>query len=516
MGLFAKQLSTAEKALAEGNLALAEKVLKPLLRSAPRHSRANELMAYVAGNRGDEESLLRFLKVATATSDASATSWHYLGVLHLRKHRLPEAEACFRTALRMHSDFFEAWHELGRTLHEKGDFPDALAAFGQATGLNPQSYEVHHNSGRALYAAGQFEEALRRYDQSIELAPASADPWLNRGEVLHDLNRMDLALASYARAQALRPGFSEARANEALTRLITGDWDAGWQAFEARWSGAAALQERHAQIPRWRGDASLHGKRVLIWCEQGFGDTLQFCRFVPRVLEQSQSVVFEVQPPLQPLLQSNFDCEVVSVGGAIPQCDLQIPLMSLPLALKATLDNLPGVPYLKPEPERLAHWRSRLMRTTIKPRIAIATSGRSTYKHETRRQVSLRQFECLAQRCHLFLTQKDLTDDDRRTLSEKDFEVDFLGDEIEDFRDGAAIVANVDLVITVDTSLAHLAGALGKPVWLLLAEVPDWRWMLRRQDSPWYPNATLFRQQKAGDWEGVFAEVCRQLDEQFR
>jgi tetratricopeptide (TPR) repeat protein len=507
-------LAIAEHAFRSGDFPLAERLLKAVLAADPSSSKANELMAYVSGRRGDVEGTGRFLQRATAAADASATSWYYLGVW-LREHRRnAEAVAALESALRIGGEFFEALHDLGCALHDSGEPARALRAYERAAALNPASYPLIHNQGRALAALGRYDEALERYDRALALKPDGAESWLNRGESLHDLGRHREALDSYARALAARPRYVDVRPNAALTHLALGEWREGWKEYEYRWKVTAAPARRHARIPAWLGESPLEGKRLLVWCEQGFGDTLQFCRYVPLLAERGATVVLEVQEPLQPLLAVNFDCAVVAVGDGLPPCDLQIPMLSLPLAFGTTPQSVPAnVPYVKAPDSKALEWRERVSRPGRKLKVAIACSGRTTYRNESRRQVSLRDFATLREEAHLFLVQKELGDDDRRYLSGEDPGIEYLGEEIRDFRDGAGIVANMDLVVSIDTSLTHLAGAMGKPVWLVQSLVSDWRWLAGRTDSPWYPTLTIFRQRTLGDWKGVMEDVRGALRE---
>jgi Flp pilus assembly protein TadD len=462
---------------------------------------------------GDDDGVERHLLVATASPDASDTAWYYLGVQRMRVGRFEEAEPAFRQALLLNPSLFEAAHDLGRTLHEEGRFQDAIEQYERAMALRPTAFEPLHNAGRSKAALERYDEALALYDRSLRINPEQAETWLNRGEVLHDIGDFDAALESYVRALRLRPDFPEATANSAVTLLARGDYERGWTAFEARRRGASSLAERHTGIASWSAEQSLDGKTLLVWAEQGFGDTLQFCRYLPLLIERGASLVLEVQQDLKALMAANFDFPVIAAGEPAPACDLQVSLVSLPLAFKTRLDTIPAVvPYLRPVREKVERWRTRLNDGTKGVKVAVATSGRKSYKHEARRRVAVCDLHLLAQHADLYLVQKDLSPEDREYLRANG-NIRYLGDEITDFTDGSAIVENMDLVITIDTSLGHLAGALAKPVWLLLSDVPDWRWMLERCDSPWYPTARLFRQRRAGSWDDVLGDVLQALRE---
>ena len=475
-----QRLQMAQEALARGDVASAEGILRRLLRSA----------------------------------HASPIAWYYLGACYFQHRRFGEAEAALRRSLDVKGEYFEALHELGRSLHEQGRFDEAVAAYGRALALNGRSFEALHNLGMSLAAAQRLEDALGRYDEALQHNPQHALTWHTRGDVLRLLDRPEEALASYGKALALQPDFPEAKANEAIVRLALGQWDLGWRAFEARWRAAGGLRKRHTDIPAWEGERPIDGTTILAWCEQGLGDTLQFCRYARLLMDEGAKVVLEVQPALKALLSASLDCPVFARDDPIPPCDLQVPLMSLPGHFGTTPATVPAhVPYLRAESERTGFWKDRLQRRDGRPRVAIACSGRAGHAFDMRRQVALEHFAPLAQWAHLYLVQKELRDEDRPAFERSGGAMEFLGGEITDFQDSAAIVANLDLVISVDTSLVHLAGALGKSVWVLLADVPDWRWLRERTDSAWYPTARLFRQERPGDWAGVMARVEAALKE---
>jgi tetratricopeptide (TPR) repeat protein len=508
-----KDIRVAREAFSRGEFATARRLLQRQLRRAPRDAAANELMAYVAGRGGDQNLALEYLQVATGSPEATPTAWYYLGFAHLRAHRYSDAEEAFQKALRLDHHFFEAAHDLGRALHEQRRFDDALAAYLQAKRLKAASAPLFHNMGRTYAALGRYEEALRCYDEALALESTVPDTWLNRGEVLHDLGNFEAALKSYGRAIELRPQFHEAISNRGLTLLTLGDYALGWPAFEARWLGQGALRDRHSGITRWRGSDMVEGKRILAWCEQGIGDTIQFFRFVGALEERGAIVVLEVQPHLKALMEDSFHGEVIAAGEQIPAVDYQIPLMSIPGELCVRVDSIPvGVPYLRAQDEKLRQWQQRLRRKSTKPVVALACSGNPSHKYEERRRIPLAAFAELSRRCQIYLAQKDLHRDDGELLGRGDTSVEFLGDEMLDLRDAAAITACVDLVLTVDTSLCHVAGAMGRPVWLMLSSVSDWRWMTGSEDTPWYPTTRLLRQNRAGSWTEVLNAVESEID----
>ena len=503
-----KDLARAEEAYRGGDLSAADETLRRILRREPANSKANELMAYIAGNRGDLDGAFKFLTKATSVPDASATSWYYLGSVFQRQRRFTEAAAAFRKALAIRATFFEALHDLGLACFNLGNHGDAIEAYERAAALNPDSFEVFHNRARAFQALHRHDEALADLDRAVELRPDHAATWANRGEALNDLRRYDECLAAYDKALSLDPGHADAHWNESLTRLVLGQFELGWKKYEYRWKGEHAWPRRHTAIPAWQGDIAIDGKRILVWREQGFGDTLQFCRYAPLLAARGAEVVLEVQPALKELISSVGGCTVIAEGDKLPECDFQVPLLSLPLAFNTTMETIPSrVPYLRPSREKIDFWARRLNRADTRPRVGIACAGHSAQKDDRQRSMALECFTELEDLAHLYLIPPQLAGEDERFLRESGSAIEYLGRDVLDFHDSAAIVANLDMVITIDTSLAHLAGALGKPVWILLPRTPTWRWLIDRTDSPWYPTATLFRQANGGGWGGVMKQV---------
>ena len=504
-------------------------------------------MAYIAANRGDMEGAYRLLEKATRDPGATREAWYYLGMYFQKNARYEEAHAAFSRALAIDGDFFEALHDLGLVQTELGDAAAAVASFERAAAIRPRSFEALYNKGRALDLLRRFDAALESYDRALALNPAHAESWTNRGAALHDLGRHDEALASFDRALAIapahveawsgrgvvlhdlqrhaealacfaraaesRPGDAEVLWRESFTRLAGGDFADGWAKYEARWNVAGADPRRHASMPSWTGREPLRGKRVLAWAEQGYGDTIQFCRYADLLLREGAAVVMEVQPPLERLLAASFpDCRVIARGAQAPACDFQIPLMSLPLAFGTSLQTIPDrIPYLVADAAKARHWRDRLGPPQARIDVAIACSGSAAHRQDRARTIALEDFAALGEFATLYLVQREIRVGDEPCLRAADAQIRALGGELSDFDDTAAAVSCMDLVISVDTSLVHLAGALAKPVWVLLPWAADWRWLLERETSPWYPTARLFRQRRGEPWRDVMARVARAL-----
>jgi tetratricopeptide (TPR) repeat protein len=423
--------------------------------------------------------------------------------------RFDEALASYDRALALRPNFVEALYDRGNALRELKRFDEALASYDRALALRPNFVDALHNRGMPLCELKRFDEALASYDRALALRPDLVDALYNRGVTLLELKRFDEALASYDRALALRPDYAEAHFNEAFCRLMIGDFDRGWKKYEWRWeTGNQRHIRRGFKQPLWLGQEEIAGKTILLHAEQGFGDTLQFCRYVPLVAARDARVVLEVQKSLQELMGSLAGvAHIISKGDPLPDFDLQCPFLSLPLAFGTRLETIPSaVPYLRASPQALNNWEGRLG-PRDRPRIGLVWSGNPMNTRDHNRSIGFSSFLSLLDINATFISlQKDVSAADAVLLNDRSDLLHF-GDELRSFADTAALIANLDLVITVETSVAHLAGALAKPVWVLLPFIPDWRWHLDRDDSPWYPTARLFRQDATRAWDNVIARV---------
>jgi tetratricopeptide (TPR) repeat protein len=400
----------------------------------------------------------------------------------------------------------------GNALRELGRHHDALESFARALALKPDYAKAFNNRGNALVELNRPAEALADYERALALKQDFADALVNRGNALRYLGRADEALASFNAAIALRPELAEAHWNKGLTCLSLGDFDNGWRGYEWRWRRGHTMPPRDFAQPQWRGE-DIAGKTILLHAEQGFGDTIQFVRYAPLVAAKGATVILEAPDSLMPLLDG-FDgvAATDAHGRALPPFDLHCPLMSLPLAFGTTLATIPeNGPYLRVPAERLEKWRSRLAALTGK-RVGLVWSGKPAHKNDRNRCIPLSLLTPLLSVTGVgFVSlQQDYREADRTALANY-LQLLRLERELTDFADTAAVVAALDLVIAVDTAVAHLAGTMGKPVWILLSHVLDWRWLLERPDSPWYPSARLYRQPASGDWGSVIARLAQDL-----
>ena len=503
-GLVLQQLQRPQEAIASFEQALA---LRP--DDAELHASLAELRMAL----GRPEEAIRHFERAVAIRPQPAMLHHAHGVALTALGRYAQALAAYEQAIALQPDFPEALSNRGNALKSLRRFDEALASHERALALRPGMAAIHVNRAHVLRELDRQAEALAACDQAIALDPGLADAHGARGLVLERLGRFDAALASQDQALALRPGDAKARFSRALLLLLQGDYARGWSDYESRWQDdPSALAPRRYPQPLWLGQAPLQGRTILLHAEQGLGDTLQSCRYVERVAQQGARVILEVQRPLAGLLRSlpGVD-QLLEQGQPVPPVDWQCPLMSLPLAFKTTLDSIPAAAgYLRAEPPRVAAWKARLG-AGGGLRVGLVWSGNPTHRDDRNRSLRLSQFlGHLPVGPRYVSLQKDVREVDRPVLA-GDGRILDLGADLADFSDTAALCECLDLVISVDTSVSHLAGALGRPVWVLLPRVPDFRWLLEREDSPWYRTARLYRQGPDRQWASVLARLAVDL-----
>jgi len=392
-----------------------------------------------------------------------------------------------------------------------------VESYNQAIRLKPDYAEAWSNRGLALQELKQLEAALESYNKSIEIDPDYADAYSGRGNVLLEFKQWEEAVASYDQAIAVKPDYANNYWNKSLALLSGGKYLEGWELYEWRWKKKEFTSpKRNFSEPLWLGNESIAGKTILLHSEQGLGDTIQFCRYVKLVADLGARIIFEVESTLIGLLRQFYDIsEFIAKGDPLPPFDTHCPLMSLPLAFKTTIETIPfASKYLSGDPERVAEWSSRLGEKSG-PRIGLAWSGSAIHKNDRNRSILLSaMMRHLPPEFKYVSLQKEFREVDKATL-ESMKNIAHYGDQLGDFADTAALCELMDVVISVDTSVAHLSGAMGKPTWVMLPYSSDWRWLFDRSDSPWYESARLYRQEKAVDWQGVLARVSADLSRQF-
>jgi tetratricopeptide (TPR) repeat protein len=530
----------------QGKLAEAEKIYTRILKTLPDQFDALQLLAELKMQRGKPGEAFRLMAAAVKARPDSVDAHVHLGhVLRALKrdadalasydkalafephnvdalgsradvllalYRPAEALGCLDRILAAAPAHAEARAQRGVALARLGRQDEALAAFDAALRAGPNPI-VAFNRGLTLAALGRDAEAVEAYDRTLAAIPNHAAALSSRGVALQALNRHAEALESFERAVALAPDYADAHFNRSLALLAVGDYRAGQAEYEWRWkrSGSAGLRQNFGR-PLWLGETPLPGKTLLLHAEQGLGDTIQFARYLPRLAAGGAKVILEVHPELKALLtRLAGGATVIAFGEARPPFDLHCPLGSLPLALKTEPASVPAdIPYLAADPARVERWRPRLA-ALGSPRVAIVWAGNAAHANDRNRSLPLAKLAPLWAGGHArFVSlQRDLRAGEAEALAAAP--VLHLGRELADFDDTAGVLACCDLVIAVDTSVAHLAGALGRPLWVLLPFSADWRWTRDAGRSPWYPSARLYREPRPADWDDVVVRVARDL-----
>ncbi|MGE4048947.1 MAG: tetratricopeptide repeat protein, partial [Acetobacteraceae bacterium] len=441
--------------------------------------------AYAAGHLHQAESVLR-LVLGRGARDAHAL--YFIGHLAYLQGRLADAEAFLTAALDIAPDHANARNDLGETLRAMGRNEDAIHQLERAVALDPALGHAYGNLAAALVAVDRPDDALRWAQESLWRSADKAVAHADFGSILGRLGRSREALHQYKLALALKPDDARTRYFASLVRLGLGDMPAAWADHEARLMLPLGVAGRRTcSQPRWRGQDGIRGRTILLHAEQGLGDTIQFVRYAPMVAERGATVLLEVQPGLRPLLEGMPGVAAVfETGETLPAFDLRCPLMSLPAAFRTGPGTIPAAtPYLAVRQDRMRAWERRL-KPGRRPRMGFAWSGNPGHASDRARSVPLADLARVLGRRDIawHVVQRDMRPDDRAVLARIGGMHDHSG-ALADFGETAALVSLMDLVVTVDTAVAHLAGALGKPVWLLLAHAPDWRWMQGRADSPW-------------------------------
>lgn len=427
---------------------------------------------------------------------------------------LEEALECFNRAIAMKPNNVAAINNRAIVLQALNRHEESLEALDEGLQVEPASYKLLTNRGTALRALDRRVEAMDSYDQALASKPDTPETLNNRGALLEDLCRYTEALEQYSKAIEVRPDFARAHFNAGMCHLRLGQFETGWEEYEWRWKTDDFPSKRRTYPrPLWLGAEDVTGKTVLLHAEQGLGDTIQFCRYATELSRSGAIVILAVQPPLITLVANLSGVhKVLTYKELLPDFDFHCPLLSLPLAFKTRIDSIPAsVPYLRAPESATASWVSRLGASQPLS-IGLAWSGNTRHKRDHERSIALNKllpaFD--APGINLFSLQDKVRPGDLDSLkSTKNLR--HFGEDLRDFSDTAALISQMDLIVTVDTAVAHLAGAMGKPVWILLAAHSDWRWMEHREDSPWYPSARLFRQPKPGDWDSVIHNVRQAL-----
>lgn len=546
--LYLRAMMMAAAGSRQESCALLEEACR--LRPESRDMQALRARMYADLGRADEAlDILSRLAEAGHTSAAMALD---LGTLARRQGKFKLAMQSYDAALSLDPDLTHAWSGKANLLHEHGCHAEALRCHDEALARQPANLEVICNRVATLNRLGRLQEALAESTRALKIAPGDAGAWTTRGCTLAQMDDAEQAMHCFEQALQIDPGHRAAHANRASTlatlgrhqealelfesairlsqdypselaalrakqgmlKLLLGDWK-GWEGYEYRLVHCPLPAVHDLLAPRWTGREALAGKTILIWSEQGYGDTIQFCRYAACLAARGAKVLLEVPAPLLNLCRQLPVASVHVRGEPLPPHDFQISMMSMPLALGPCADIPLAQAYLRAPDEKVQKWADRLAPRGRLPRVGIVCSGSPRNNSNAARSMPLSAFTALTALAELIVLQPELTPEDSRTLQNMPgimkAEVD-----IDDFTDVAGLIANTDLVLSVDTAIAHLAGALGHPLWVLLPWQAEWRWMTCRHDTPWYDSARLYRQASRGDWRSVIAAVAQAMTDEPR
>jgi tetratricopeptide (TPR) repeat protein len=529
----------------------AERLFKSFLKSQPKHVGALNLLTIALMSMKRFEEAKGFVEKALRLDQSSDVSFYNYGIILKNLSKPRQALEQFDSALKLNPNVCETWNNRGTVLNDLKEYERAVTDFDRAIILNARYVDACANKGKSLGKLKRYDEALVAFDKALALKPDLADAWLGRGNVYCGLRQYDEALVAYDKALALKHDLAEAwlgrgnvffstnRDHEARTcydksisvkndiaeaywsksllTLSLGEYEEGWQLYEWRWRTQEFPSPLRAfDQPLWLGDNDISNKTILIHSEQGLGDAIHFYRYLSFFKGLNCTILFEIPKILISLFNRQSDnIHLIAKGGVLPHFDVHCPLMSLPLAFKTSLNTIPAhIPYLRPDEKKVTEWRGRVG-DKAKPRIGLAWAGNQNLRNDAARSIRLEKLApIITEVAEWYSLQKDVRDYDREHLAALHSLNDFTN-LLDDFSDTAAMIAALDLVITVDTAVAHLAGALGKTVWILLPFHPDFRWLRNREDTPWYPTARLFRQIKDGEWDDVVEKISQDLGRLF-
>lgn len=542
------EILSIEKALESARLEEAQLLLSQILQMSPQHPRANELLAYLFAARGQQDKAFEQLRMASQLKGALPSAFYALGRQYLDTGQFQDAISNLQISISGNGKFIEGLHDLGIAYAASGNLIKARETFEDALKLWPNSAEISYNLGRIYDDLGMLEEATKSYQDAINISPdfveayinlgdvnveqcnyeaainsydaalaidpMLADALVNRGVVFHITKQFEQALLSYDRAITINQGCAGAHFNKALTLIALGRYAEGWKEYEWRWlyEQFRSPTRRFAQ-PLWLGIQALDKKSLLIHSEQGLGDTIQFSRYLNALKNKGGQIYIEVEDPLIPLLDSmKIGAVILKKGSELPKFDYHCPMMSLPLALNLSdSELLSSEKYLQVEGDLIAAWQGRLG-THALPRVGVVWRGSLNHPNNKNRNIPLEKFLLHLPRGPQYISlQKELTKEEEEILNCSKMITDY-SDLLESFKDTAALVSCLDLVIGVDTSTIHLSGALGVRTWLLLSYVQDWRWPSSGDESAWYSSVKIFRQSKDQNWDPVLERLGREMD----
>jgi len=508
-----ERLAQASRLREEGNADAARRCVEELLETWPQEAEVVALMAALAADEGNFEEGMRLVERALAIAPQLVLAHYTRGRLLQGEGRLADAERSYQSAIELDPERAAAWNNLGCVQHMQGKLDFAQSSYRRALALDPLLPQANQNLAEIESNPALAAGAVAGYLRQLERNPSDAQAHNNLGNVYRELGRHREALACFDAAIACDPAFAEARFSRSQLLLLTGDFARGWEDHEWRWQVKGLGMTMPAlREPLWDG-APLPGGTLLLHAEQGLGDTIQFIRYAALAAERCGQVLLECHPQIAGLLRGVPGlARVIARGEPRPAFDAHLPVMSLPRVFGTTVDTIPwSGPYLRADPQRVERWR-RERDPAARLHVGLAWAGRPQYWDDRKRSIPLAQFAPLARVPEVALYSLQWGEGTAQLADlPAGMRVRDFGDGIREFAEMAALIASLDLVISVDSSSAHLAGAMGRSVWLLIAHAPEWRWLLGREDTPWYPATRIFRQGAPGDWPGVLERVAAEL-----
>ncbi len=497
----------------QGRTGEAAQVFSTLITAGVADAEIYKCAAMLLAGAGQPGPAIELIDTAIALAPRDPVSHNVLSYCCIQTGDFSRAETAAKAALALYRNLPEAWNNLAIALNRMGRNEEALAAVNRAVALSPGDADVLLNRANVLRGLDRSEEGLEALDQALVLAPNAPVIWYNRANLLQDVGRHADAIGAFDRAIERAPDYAEAHWNRSLCLLLMGDYVRGFAGYEWRWKNPAARPVvRDFSMPLWLGEADVAGAIVLVHCEQGYGDAIQFIRYAAPLAERGATVIVEALAPVADLFEGVAGvARVIRPGQPAPEAAYHCPLMSLPLALGATAENIPhGAGYLKAPAASVEIWRDRLGEKR-RLRIGLVYCGSATHGNDHNRSIALSTLLAgLPDGADYFLLQTEHRDGDALLLAQRP-DIHAIGAQFTDFRDTAAVCALMDLIVSVDTSVAHLACALARPTWVLVPYDPDWRWGLNTADCAWYPTARIIRQVKRGDWGDVMQRLQREL-----
>lgn len=442
-------------------------------------------------------------------------AYYNLGNVYRDTGHIDKAVSCYKKVIQLNPMYSDAYVNLGILFRVKGNIDLELGCYQKAIQINPNAIGAYYNLGHAYREIGRFDESLACYQKVLQLDPNNVNAYMNLGLVLRIKGRHRETKECYQKVIELEPDNAAAHWNLSNVLLLLCDFKRGWKEYVWLWMTEDYIKhQRNFSQPSWQGQ-DIRGSTILLYSDYGFGDTIQFIRYVPLVEQLGATVIVQCQRELTSLLKSVDGLQnMIADGSSLPDFDLQCSLMKLPVIFNTGLENIPSkVPYIKSDPILEKKWCNKLLYDNSKIKVGLVWAGISTPKMYS----SLEMFSSFAQLDGItfYSLQKGAPAKQSENPPIGMRLIDYTND-FKDFSDTAAFIQNLDLVITVDTAVAHLSGALGKPVWTLLPFVPDWRWFLEREDSPWYPTMRLFRQPSLGDWKSVIEMILKELGRKIK